>query len=116
MPGKRITDHQVHQYKKDRNHLTQVAAAARAALSERSARRIEQRQSLPSQREPRTWRTRPDPLGVVWDAEVVPLLQTVQDMLEWGSSPAHPEYAHVPQIPRDFCGTQSPKTSENKPK
>jgi transposase InsO family protein len=75
MPGKRITDHQVHQYKKDRNQMTQVAAAARAGLSERSARRIEQSQSLPSQREPRAWRTRTDPLSGVWDAEVVPLLQ-----------------------------------------
>ena len=75
MPGKRITDHQVHQYKQDRNRMTQVAAAARAGLSERSARRIEQSQSLPSQREPRAWRTRTDPLSDVWDAEVVPLLQ-----------------------------------------
>jgi transposase InsO family protein len=75
MPGKRITDHQVHQYKKDRNQMTQVAAAARAGLSERSARRIEQSQSLPSQRQPRTWRTRPDPLGEAWETEVVPLLQ-----------------------------------------
>jgi transposase InsO family protein len=74
MPGKRITDHQVHQYKKDRNQMTQVAAAARAGVSERSGRRIEQSQSLPSQREPRTWRTRTDPLSEVWDAEVVPLL------------------------------------------
>lgn len=24
MPGKRITDHQVHQYKQDRNRMTQV--------------------------------------------------------------------------------------------
>jgi hypothetical protein len=75
MPGKRITDHQVHQYKKDRNQMTQVAAAARAGLSERSARRIEQSGSLPSQREPRAWRTRSDPLSEVWEAEVVPLLQ-----------------------------------------
>lgn len=75
MPGKRITDHQVHKYKKDRSNLTQVAAAARAGLSERSARRVEQSQSLPSQRQPRTWRTRADPLGDVWEAEVVPLLQ-----------------------------------------
>ena len=75
MPGKRITDHQVHQYKKDRNQMTQVAAAARARLSERSARRIEQSPSLPSQREPRAWRTRTDPLSEVWEAEVVPLLQ-----------------------------------------
>lgn len=75
MPGKRITDHQVHQYKKDRNQMTQVAAAARAGLSERSARRIEQSESLPSQREARAWRTRADPLSEVWEAEVVPLLQ-----------------------------------------
>lgn len=76
MPGKRITDHQVHQYKNDRNRMNQVAAATRAGISERSARRIEQSPALPSQREPRTWRTRADPLGEVWDAEVVPLLQT----------------------------------------
>ncbi len=75
MPGKRITDHQVHQYKQDRNRMTQVAAAARAGLSERSARRIEQSQELPSQRPARTWRTRPDPLAEVWETEVVPLLQ-----------------------------------------
>ena len=75
MPGKRITDHQVHQYKQDRNRMTQVAAAARAGLSERSARRIEQSQTLPSQQLPRTWRTRPDPLAEVWETEVVPLLR-----------------------------------------
>lgn len=75
MPGKRITDHQVHQYKQDRNRMTQVAAAARAGVSERSARRIEQGQTLPSQRAPRTWRTRPDPLAEVWETEVVPLLR-----------------------------------------
>lgn len=75
MPGKRITDHQVHQYKQDRNRMTQVAAAARAGISERSARRVEQSPSLPSQQPPRTWRTRADPLGEVWESEVVPLLQ-----------------------------------------
>ena len=75
MPGKRITDHQVHQYKQDRNHMTQVAAAARAGVSERSARRIEQSPSLPSQRPARAWRTREDPLAPVWDDEVVPLLR-----------------------------------------
>jgi transposase InsO family protein len=76
MPGKRITDHQVHQYKQDRNRMTQVAAAARAGLSERSARRIEQSQTLPSQAPARTWRTRPDPLAPVWEDEVVPLLHS----------------------------------------
>ena len=76
MPGKRITDHQVHKYKQHRNKLSQVAAAAKAGLSERSARRIEGAQGLPSQRAQRSWRTREDPLSAAWDSEVVPLLQT----------------------------------------
>ena len=77
MPGKRITDHQVHKYKQHRNHKhSQVAAAAKAGISERSARRLEDTQNLPSQRPKRDWRTREDPLGAVWDSEVIPLLQT----------------------------------------
>ena len=76
MPGKRITDHQVHKYKQHRKRLTQVAAAARAGISERSARRIDETEALPSQQRGRSWRTRADPLTVVWEAEVVPLLQT----------------------------------------
>ena len=75
MPGKRITDHQVHKYKQHRNKLSQVASAAKAGISERSARRIEDAQSLPSQRPARNWRTREDPLSAVWDSEVIPLLQ-----------------------------------------
>ncbi len=76
MPGKTITDHQVHKYKQHRNKLSQVASAAKAGISERSARRIEGAQSLPSQRPERNWRTREDPLSAVWDSEVLPLLQT----------------------------------------
>jgi hypothetical protein len=76
MPGKRITDHQVHKYKQHRNKLSQVAAAAKTGISERSARRIEDANGLPSQRPDRSWRTRQDPLSAVWDSEVVPLLRT----------------------------------------
>jgi transposase InsO family protein len=76
MPGKKVTDHQVLKYKEHRKKLTQAAAAAKAGISERSARRIERSNALPSQRPPRSWRTREDPLGDAWDAEVVPLLQT----------------------------------------
>lgn len=76
MPGKKITDHQVHKYKQHRNTLTQVAAAARTGISERSARRLDDTDALPSQQPPRHWRTREDPLTTVWEAEVVPLLQT----------------------------------------
>ena len=75
MPGKRITDHQVLKYKNNRQTHTQVAAAAKVGISERSARRIEDSQPLPSQRPQRQWRTRKDPLATVWDAELVPLLQ-----------------------------------------
>ena len=76
MPGKRIADHQVHKYKQHRNKLIQVASAAKAGISERSARRIEDAQSLPSQRPERNWRTGEDPLSAVWDSKVIPLLQT----------------------------------------
>ena len=76
MPGKIITDHQVHMYKQHRNKHSQIASAAKAGISERSARRIDQAQSLPSQRPKRNWRTREDSLGLFWDSEVVPLLQT----------------------------------------
>mgnify|MGYP003547856327 FL=1 len=75
MPGKKITDHQVLKYKEHRKTHTQVAAAAKAAISERSARRIDSSPTLPSQRARREWRTRQDPLAVVWDAEIVPLLK-----------------------------------------
>ncbi len=63
-------------FKAQRRAQTQAAAAAKAGISERSARRIESLESLPSQRPPRQWRTRPDPLGAVWEAELLPLLQT----------------------------------------
>jgi hypothetical protein len=74
MPGKRITDHQVLKFKNHRRTLPQVTAAAKAGISERSARRIEASQSLPSQRLVRQWRTREDPLAAVWEGEILPLL------------------------------------------
>lgn len=75
MPGKRITDHQVSRYKELRNRFSQEAAASKAGVSVRSARRIERAEKLPSQRPVRTWRTRRDPWAEVWDSEIVPLLQ-----------------------------------------
>ena len=75
VPGKKITDHQVQKYKQHHLKLSQVAAASKAGISERSARRIEHGDALPSQREERGWRTRTDPLAPVWDSEVVPLLE-----------------------------------------
>ncbi len=76
MPGKRVTDHQVIKYKQLRQRLGQEAAAAKIGISERTARRLERLDRLPSQRGPRTWRTRSDPLAAVWDAEVLPMLRS----------------------------------------
>ena len=75
MPGNRITDLQVTKYKELRGKNTQEAAAAKMGISVSSARRIESRVTLPSQRPPRHWRTRADPLSEVWESEVVPMLE-----------------------------------------
>ena len=58
MTGRHVTDRQVRLYMDDRrNGLTQVAAAARSGLSERTGRRIERSPALPSQKPPRRYRT-----------------------------------------------------------
>lgn len=74
MPGDRITDRQVTRYMNLRRTHTQEAAAAKVAISVRSARRLEADPVPPSQAPRRRWRSRPDPLADVWEAEVVPLL------------------------------------------
>jgi hypothetical protein len=53
---------------------SQETAAAKADISERSGRRIEQgeRQSIPGERH---WRTREDPFEAIWEKELVPLLE-----------------------------------------
>ncbi|MEL6321915.1 MAG: IS21 family transposase, partial [Cyanobacteria bacterium J06626_14] len=54
---------------------TQETAAAKAGISERSARRIEQGTHRPQRGRPHNWRTRPDPLAEVWESELLPLLE-----------------------------------------
>jgi hypothetical protein len=76
MPGRRINRTQVAKYMEHRKELDQEAAAAKAGVSVRSARRIERAGGLPSKQEPRQWRTRTDPLARWWDTEIVPLLTT----------------------------------------
>ncbi|MDT4289577.1 IS21 family transposase [Methylomonas sp. MO1] len=75
MPGKRITRHQESLYMSKRQRgQSQQTAAAQAAISERSGRRIEkgERVSIPGERH---WRTREDPLESIWQKELVPLLE-----------------------------------------
>jgi hypothetical protein len=74
VPGDRITDRQVTRSMTLRRTHTQEAAAAKAAISVRSARRIEAKPILPSQKPHRWWRSRSDPPAEVWEGEVVPLL------------------------------------------
>ena len=81
MPGKRITDLQVIKYKTLRGEHSQEAAAAKSGISVASARRVEAATVLPSQRPPRHWRTRADPLAAVWDTEVVPMLEGAPSLM-----------------------------------
>jgi len=53
----------------------QMAAAAAAGMSERSARRWKEGPLPSASKVPRDWRTRPDPFADVWTAELVPLLE-----------------------------------------
>ena len=76
MPGRHVTDRQVRLYMDIRRTTPQAVAAARAGISVATARRIERDPRPPSERrEPRHWRTREDPLALVWDGFIVPLLQ-----------------------------------------
>jgi hypothetical protein len=81
VPGTRITDQQVCLYMKIRKNKTQEVAAAKAAISERSARRIESSVTLPSQKSRRYWRSRPDAFAQVWELEVVPLLRNAPKLM-----------------------------------
>lgn len=81
MPGQRITDLQMTKYKQLRGELTQEAAAAKTGISASSARRLESRTTLPSQRPPRHWRTRANPLEDVWVSEVVPMLEAAPALM-----------------------------------
>jgi hypothetical protein len=55
---------------------TQESAAAAAGISERSARRWKKGLYPSQRRKPHTWCTREDPFVEVFDAEIVPLLET----------------------------------------
>jgi hypothetical protein len=74
MPGRRINRTQVAKYMEHRKELDQEAAAAKVGIGVRSARRIERAGGLPSKHEPRSWRTRCDPLARWWDSDIAPLV------------------------------------------
>lgn len=74
MSGKRITQLQRELYMKSRQQgLTQETSAAKADISERTGRRLEQ-EGYPNPIK-RHWNTRKDPLIDVWESELLPLLE-----------------------------------------
>ncbi len=75
MPGRRITVQQAELYMAHREGLGQAGAAAKAGISERSARRLDGRGGRIAEPAKRHWRTRADPLEAVWASEVEPLLR-----------------------------------------
>lgn len=82
MPGHPITDQQIRLYMNERKQgHTQPVAAAKAGVSERSARRIDAGTLSLSPKPRRHWRTRPDPLLDVWQSELVPLLEANPELL-----------------------------------
>jgi len=62
---------------------SQTSAAAKAGISERSARRIDQQDLQPAKNN-RKWRTRTDPLSLVWDNVVLPLLKSCNEIAPVG--------------------------------
>lgn len=82
MSGKRITDQQVRLYMNERKQgLSQTAAAAKAAVSERSARRIDSGKLSIESKQKKYWRTRKDPLEAVWESDLLPLLEAEPALL-----------------------------------
>lgn len=83
-----VTEQQVRVYMSQREDgRTQQSAAARAGLSERTARRLE-REGGRRSKTPRHWRTRADPFATVWESELVGQLEAEPDLgaltlLEW---------------------------------
>ena len=75
MPGRQINDHQMRLYMKSRLTENKPTAAAQAAISLKTAYRIERDPRLPSQKSAPRGRRRPDPLLAIFDAEIVPMLQ-----------------------------------------
>lgn len=76
MPGEWITSRQVERYMKARKKgHSQENAAAKAGISERSGRSIEQDKRIDPMKKERHWRTRPDPLSPAWENELKPMLE-----------------------------------------
>jgi hypothetical protein len=79
-----VTDAQVRLMRQTRmNGKTQAAAAAASSMSLRTAREWDTGPVPTATKQPRDWRTRPDPFAAVWLTDVEPLLRSdVKGILE----------------------------------
>lgn len=107
MSGKHVTDQQVRLYMDYRKSYTQTVAAAKAGLSERTARRIDSKAHQPVARK-RSWRTREDPLTDVWEPIVLPLLNQIPDL------PAIDIFDHLCELHADKFDTRARRTLERR--
>ena len=76
MPGRHVTDQQTRLFMKLRQTHSTPVAAAKAGISQATGYRLQADPTLPSQKKTPRGRRRPDPLADIFDAEVVPLLQS----------------------------------------
>ena len=76
MPGRHVTDQQTRLFMKLRQTHSTPVAAAKAGISQATGYRLQADLTLPSQKKTPRGRRRPDPLADIFDAEVVPLLQS----------------------------------------
>jgi hypothetical protein len=76
MAGKWITQQQVKIYMKAKSQgYTQETSAAKAGLSVRTGREIDQGNRCDPRDKKRHWRTRKDPFNEVWTSQLVPMLE-----------------------------------------
>jgi len=80
LPGTSINDQQARLYMSLRQALSQQTAAARAGFSASTGSRLEADPRLPSQKAPPRSRRRPDPLAMIWDTEIVPMLTAMPEL------------------------------------
>ena len=75
MPGRHVTDHQMRLFMQHRQTDAVASAVAKASMSKATGRRIARTPRLPSANKPPRGGQRPDPLGEIFNAVVVPKLQ-----------------------------------------
>src|SRR5215213_3429381 len=75
LPGRHVTDHQMRLFMQFRQTDTVAAAAAKASFSTATGHRLARDSRLPSMKKGTRGRRRPDPLGDIFEAEIVPMLK-----------------------------------------